>query len=129
MTFKYSDGGRKDAGFLSKTDCGIRAIAIATGLGYLEARKLLSHHSRIGKKGNGSIASGIYKEDLNAALESIGWSWRPAPKFDGRKAKYSDIPGCAVLRMAKHFSVVVDGILFDTWDSSHKMVYGYWSKS
>lgn len=36
--FIYSDGGRKEVGFKGKAgDCGVRALAIATGMNYKEA--------------------------------------------------------------------------------------------
>jgi len=126
----YDDGGRKVAGFKTQTDCGIRAVAVACGLPYKQARKLLQEHARKGKAGNGAIARGIYKEDMTSALESLGWVWRSAPKFTGRKARYTDIPrGRVIVRMARHYAAVIDGNLHDTWDSSRKMVYGYWEKS
>jgi hypothetical protein len=126
--YKFHDGGRVDAGMKSDTDCGIRAIAIATGMDYQEVRKFIKEFTLVGKMGSRSISRGIYKEDMTAALKSIGWVWCSAPKFEGRKARYSDIPGTAILRMAKHYSTVIDGVLLDSWDSSHKMVYGYWKK-
>lgn len=125
--YLHSDGGRKDAGFKGKSgDCGVRAVAIACDIGYNEARKRLKEFAAKGNQGNKAIARGIYKDDMDAFMRSIGWEWKQAPKFEGRKARYSDIPGRAVLRMARHFAAVVDGVLLDTWDSSRKMVYGYW---
>jgi len=128
MTYQYTDGGRVEAGFKSLGDCGIRAVAVACEMSYQDARKLLKEYANKGRQGSRAISHGIYKNDMDAALRSIGWQWNQAPKFKGRKARYSDIPGRAILRMAKHFSVVIDGTLYDSWDSSHKMVYGYWSK-
>lgn len=125
----FNDGGRSAAGYkCSSRDCGVRAVAIAIGLEYKTAQKLLKEYSAKGMLGSKAISKGIFKEDLDAALESLGWVWVEAPKFEGRKAKYSDIPGTAILRMAKHFVAVVDGVLYDTWDSREKMVYGYWKK-
>lgn len=126
--YKYNDGGRTEAGFKSEHDCGIRAVAIACELSYNEARALLKRSSKLGKMGSGQISKGIYKEDMTHALRTIGWRWCPAPKFEGRKARYSDLPkGRVIARMAKHYVAVVNGEIHDTWDSSQKMVYGYWS--
>jgi hypothetical protein len=128
--YKYNDGGREEAGFKSKSDCGIRAVAIACDMSYNESRKLLKEYAKRGKQGNGQISNGIYKEDMDAALRSIGWKWFSAPKFEGRKARYKDIPGGRfIARMAKHYAAVIDGDLLDSWDSSDKMVYGYWGKA
>ena len=129
--FIESDGGRVSAGFKSKSDCGIRATAIACDIEYNDARKLLKEYAKRGKQGNGSISNGIYKEDLDAALRSIGWKWFSAPKLKGRKARYTDLPsnGKFIARMAHHYAAVIDGNLLDSWDSSEKMVYGYWGKA
>ena len=126
-SFVYNDGGREQAGFKTQTDCGIRALSIACEISYKEARAILKKAAKNGKQGNGQIANGIYKEDLNAALETLGFKWYSAPKFEGRKAKYHDLPnGRVIARMSKHFVAVIDNVIHDTWDSSEKMVYGYW---
>lgn len=127
--YKYSDGGRSKAGYKGKSgDCGARAVSIATGMEYRDAIKLMKDFSEKGKLGSRAIANGVYKEDMDSALKSLGWEWVSAPKFNGRKARYSDIPETAILRMARHYAAVVDGVLLDSWDSSDKMVYGYWAK-
>lgn len=129
-SFVYNDGGRSEAGFKTQTDCGIRAVAIACDISYKDARGILKKAAKNGKQGNGQIANGIYKEDLNTALETLGFKWNPAPKFEGRKAKHYDLPkGKVIARMSKHFVSVIDNVIHDTWDSSEKMVYGYWAKS
>ena len=129
-SFVYNDGGRSEAGFKTQTDCGIRAVAIACDISYKDARGILKKAAKNGKQGNGQIANGIYKEDLNTALETLGFKWSPAPKFEGRKAKHYDLPkGKVIARMSKHFVAVIDNVIHDTWDSSEKMVYGYWAKS
>lgn len=33
-----------------------------------------------------------------------------------------------VLVLANHLVACVDGIFYDTWECSHKCLYGYWSK-
>ncbi len=125
----YNDGGRQAAGFKSKSDCGIRALAIACELSYEEARKRLKDASVVGKMGSRAISRGIYKDDFSAALKELGWEWCSAPKFEGRKARFSDLPhGRVIARMASHYVAVIDGHINDTWDSREKMVYGYWAK-
>ena len=109
--------------------CGVRALVLATGVEWTEAEKLLRHFTKNGKAGNGSLSGGIFKEDYNACLESLGYKWVAAPKFDGRKARAHDLPaGKHIARMARHYVCVIDGDVYDTWDSSDKMVYGYWTK-
>ena len=129
MGYKYNDGGRKLAGFKGTTDCGIRALAIACELSYNESRKILKEASAAGRLGSRAISRGIYKDDFSSALKKLGWEWHPAPKFEGRKARFSDLPsGRVVARMAGHFVAVIDGQINDTWDSSERMVYGYWAQ-
>ena len=66
---------------------------------------------------------------MTSALEKLGWVWHSAPKLEGRKARFSDLPnGRVIARMARHYAAVINGELNDTWDSSNKMVYGYWAK-
>ena len=125
--YNYNDGGKKEAGFKSDQDCGIRAVAIACELSYNEARSILKQAAKNGKMGSRQISKGIYKEDMSFALRGLGWTWMPAPKLEGRKARYKDLPkGRVIARMAKHYSAVIDGEIHDTWDCSEKMVYGYW---
>jgi hypothetical protein len=127
--YKYDDGGKSETTLKGASDCGIRAVAIACEISYMDARHLLKEFSNKGKLGSRAISNGIYKEDMEATLSSLGWSWRSAPKFEGRKARYYDMPrGRVIVRMAKHYAAVIDGNLHDAWDSSQKMVYGYWSK-
>ena len=129
MSYTYNDGGKSSTSLKSNTDCGIRAMAIACSIPYMEARQHLKTASKNGKMGSGAISDGIYKEDIGQALKEFGFMWQSAPKLSGRKARYSDLPqGRIVVRMAKHFAAVLDGELHDSWDSSEKMVYGYWIK-
>lgn len=129
MNYQYNDGGRADAGLKGNTDCGIRAMAIACEISYSEARQRLKESSAKGKLGSKAISKGIYKEDLSHALKMLGWTWKSAPNIFGRKARCKDLTeeGTIIARQARHFVAVIDGIPQDTWDSSDKMVYGYWT--
>lgn len=124
----YTDGGRADAGFKGVAgDCAVRAMAVALGLDYKACYQELAqaHKERTGKK---TARDGIYKETFSEVLGKRGWVWHTAPKFDGRKARASDMPkGRVIVRMSKHYAAVVDGAVHDSWDSTHKMVYGYWA--
>jgi hypothetical protein len=109
--------------------CGVRALVLAEGMDWEKAEWLLRHYCKNGKAGNGALSKGIYKEDYNAALESLGYKWVAAPKFDGRKARAADLPpGKHIARMAGHYCCVIEGVVYDTWNSSNKMVYGYWTR-
>ncbi len=131
MNYIYDDGGRRDAGYKGKSgDCGVRAMAIACSIPYKEAMTKCKEASAVGKMGSKAIARGIYKEDLTAALALLGWKWYSAPKFEGRKARCHDMPrGHVIARMSKHYTAVIDGVAQDTFDCTHKMIYGYWAKA
>ena len=93
---------------------------------WMDCERLMKQHAFQGKAGNRAIYKGIYKEDYSSALAELGWHWCSAPKFVGRKARASDLTGTVIAQMAGHYCAVVDGVTQDTWDCSHKMVYGYW---
>lgn len=131
MTFKQNDGGRQAAGFKGTAgDCGARAMAIALGLDYKLVYKELAQANADNGRAK-SARDGIYKDIYADVLKRYGWVWVSAPKLIGRKARYSDLPttGNLIMRMAGHYAALVDGVLNDSWDSRHKMVYGYWQKS
>lgn len=125
----YNDGGRAEAGFKGRCgDCGVRAMAIALGLPYKEVYRELAQANKDAGHAK-SMRHGIYKDDYSKVLARHGWVWVSAPKFDGRKARYSDLPpGTHIARMARHFVAVIDGVVHDTFDCRKKMVYGYWTK-
>ena len=127
MSYTHHDGGRSQYYKGTAGDCAARAMAIALQLDYKQCYKQLAaaHALRTGKR---TAREGIHKKTLSNVLAAHGWIWHAAPQFDGRKARASDIPGRAVVSMAKHFAAVIDGEVFDIFDSSNKMVYGYWSK-
>jgi hypothetical protein len=129
MTYVFNDGGRAASGYKgSAGDCGARSMAIALALDYKAAYTELANANR--DRGYAKSArNGLYKDVFSDVLKLHGWIWHAAPKFDGRKAKCSDMPkGCVIARQASHYVAVVDGVPQDTWDCSHKMVYGYWAK-
>jgi hypothetical protein len=129
MSYVYNDGGRKQAGYKGLAgDCGARAIAIALDMDYQAAYDLLAQANKNCGKSK-SARNGIDKDIYSDVLKSLGWLWVSAPKFDGRRAKAVDLPaGTYIARQAGHFVAVKDGIPQDTWNSSEKMVYGYWAK-
>lgn len=128
--FIKSDGGRAAAGFKGQTgDCAVRAMAIALELDYKACYEELAEANKAltGKK---TCRQGIYKETLTEVLERYGWKWHAAPKFEGRKARSTDMPsGKVIARMSRHFVAVIDGTVYDSFDCTNKMVYGYWQAS
>ena len=130
MSYIFNDGGRAKAGYKGTAgDCGARAMAIALGKSYKDVYKELAQANKemgLGKSARNGIMKNVYEMVLNR----YGWQWHPAPRFDGRKARCSDMPqGTVIARQSKHFVAVVDGVPHDIFDCTRKMVYGYWANS
>tara|TARA_Y100000817_G_scaffold78551_1_gene60477 strand:- start:633 stop:1124 length:492 start_codon:yes stop_codon:yes gene_type:complete len=128
-SFKYNDGGRsqyfkgKNAG-----DCVVRAIAIALELDYKTCYDELASLNKE-TEGKKTARGGTHKANYEKFLKRHGWVWHSAPKLEGRKARYYDMPnGRIIMRMARHLSALVEQEIHDTWDCSYKMVYGYYAK-
>ncbi len=157
MRYQYNDGGREAAGFKGSTrDCVVRAIAIATGRGYSTVYDELHKASKsyaakrrdkVAKaiaKGGASPRDGVFKEVYKPYLEGLGWEWKPLMKIgSGCKVNmgrfYSwyldqeDVPHekVMILRLSKHLTAVVNGVIQDTHDPSRqgkRCVYGYYCK-
>ena len=125
----FNDGGRSAYFKGTAGDCATRAMAIGLELDYKACYNELSqaHRARTGKK---TARDGIYKEDFSEVLKRHGWVWHSAPKFHGRKARATDMPtGRVIVQMARHYAAVINGVVNDSWNSSEKMVYGYWAKA
>lgn len=127
--FKYNDGGRKAAGYKGTAgDCGARALAIAAAIPYKEAYTLLAEANKAAG-GPKSARNGISAPLYTKTLAKLGWVKAKSPVFDGRKAYPADMPaGVVIARQAHHFVCVIDGVPQDTFDSSEKMVYFYYTK-
>lgn len=139
----YDDGGRAAAGFKGKTgDCGVRAVAIATGQNYQTVYDALWEANRTFAQGrsrkarvtakNPSPRDGIFVEALRPYMESLGWVWVPTMAIGQGctvHLRRDELPpGRIIARVTKHFCAVVDGIIHDTYDPSRdgtRCVYGY----
>ncbi len=127
--WQYNDGGRSKTKWRGTADCGVRAFAIVTDMPYDKARRYLKGFTNIGKANNRRISIGVYKEDMDLAMESLGWYYLDAPKFASRKAYHFDIPKITVLcNMPGHFVASQHGILQDTWNSTSRYIIGYWKE-
>lgn len=148
MKFVFNDGGRAEAGFKGTTgDCCCRAIAIATGMPYKEVYDLINEFgkaerpnrkTRRGNKHNGSRSdarTGVYKDTMRKIMEHLGWRWIPTMQIgQGCKVhlREDELPkGTLIVTIARHYCAVIDGVLYDTWDSQedgNRCVYGYYVK-
>jgi len=139
--FNYNDGGRKDAGYKGNTsDCVCRSIAIVTQKPYKEvydALNLLGESERTGKRKRtkSNSRTGVYRTTYEKYLKSLGYEWIPTMQIgSGCKVHLdaNELPkGRLVVRVSRHVTTMIDGVINDTWDCSregNRCVYGYFVK-
>jgi hypothetical protein len=127
MKLHIDDGGRKAAGFKGAAgDCFARAVAIATGREYREVYDLIN---RLG----GNARTGVHRKVADKVMAHLGWQWKATMQVgQGCKVhlRKDELPeGRIVTRLSRHYAAVIDGELYDTFDSRRdgkRCVYGYW---
>ena len=106
-------------------DCVKRAISKAANMDYMEVQRELNRYKKItgAKSYNSDHNHHKYVENV---LHGIKMSF-PAKAGKRRMTPEQfckDYPrGNYILNMAGHWSCVVDGIIYDTWDCSQKCCY------
>lgn len=151
MDVVRDDGGRAAAGYKGEAgDCACRAAAIATGRPYAEvyaAINTLAMRERITKRrrNRSSARNGVWGDTMHAYLKSLGWSWVPCMGIGTGctvRLRAGELPGGPIIvRLSKHYTAVVDGVIRDTHDPqrqtlvddgqriAHRCVYGYWTRA
>lgn len=150
LSFIFDDGGRTDAGFKGNAgDCVCRSVAIVTGKPYLEVYKVLADGAGNERKSRGrSARNGIHtkRQWFKDHMRALGFVWTPTMGIGtGCKVHLHDgeLPmGRLVVKVSKHYTAVVDGVIRDTfdprreahvqyWDGRNEIqrrcVYGYWT--
>jgi hypothetical protein len=66
-------------------------------------------------------------------MDHLGWKWVPTMQVGvGCKVhlREEELPkGRIIVNVARHYAAVIDGVLYDSWDSQqdgNRCVYGYW---
>jgi hypothetical protein len=140
-----TDGGRRAAGFPGGKagDCVARSIAIATGRPYPEIHAAVAHVNAIMPKtrrrsktvGLRTADKGIYttSEHFRRLMRALGFVWISTMAIGSGcrvHLKASELPpGRLVVKVSKHYTAVIDGVIHDTHDCSRggtRCVYGYW---
>lgn len=109
-------------------DCVIRAIMKATGKTWLETFDGLVSVARE----NFTIAGD--KRAYEKYLADCGFEKKPMPRFpDNTRYTVGEFGienpnGIFVVGIANHLTVIVDGVLYDTWNCSHKSVGNFWQQ-
>ena len=148
LDFQNNDGGREKAGYKGSTgDCVTRSIAIASGLPYQKVYDDLyklstnwrlnsnSRYANVAKPQNDSPRTGVIKDVYDSYIKSLGFKWIPTMKIgQGCKVhlRKDELPqGKLIVRVSKHITSVIDGVINDTYDPSRnatRCVYGYYIK-
>lgn len=142
MNFVENDGGRSEAGYKGYAgDCVCRSICIATGKPYKEVYSFLAEMNskqkgKNGKKRPKTAAKGISvnKKWFKDYMKELGFEWVITMRIgEGCKVHLceEELPkkGTLIVRLSKHYSTVIDGVIHDTYDPSRegrRCVYGYW---
>jgi hypothetical protein len=127
MKHIYDDGGRANAGYRGTAgDCVVRAVAIATEQPYRQVYEALAGVNastrRRGVAGKRSARNGVRTSGVafQRYMESLGWQWVPCMGIGtGCRVHLHDgeLPsGRLVVRLSKHLTAVIDGVIHDTWD-------------
>lgn len=147
--YQFNDGGREAAGYKGfVNDCVVRSIAIAADLPYQEvydemvrrnkefAETSRSRKAKIIKAKNGTPTRGNIREVYEPYLLSLGFSYVSTMGIGtGCKVhlRADELPkGRLVVRVSKHMTAMIDGVIHDTWDprrETGRCVYGYYIKT
>jgi hypothetical protein len=141
MKFVYNDGGRHDAGYKGNSrDCVCRSIAIVTEKTYQEIYDAINHYGKIEKltkkkPKRSNARNGVFRRTYDKYLKSLGYVWIPTMGIGtGCKIHLNsdELPkGRLIVRLSKHLTAVINGVIHDTFDCSRKetrCVYGYYIK-
>ena len=145
---QVNDGGRAAAGFIGGAgDCVVRSIAIATKLPYLQvyedlrdanaryAQERNNKLSRMLKQRGSSPRNGNHRNVFHEYIIKQGFEWVPTMKVGAGcqvHLRPDELPrGTLIVKVSKHLTSVIDGVLHDTHDPSRRgsrCVYGYYIK-
>lgn len=143
MKWKFNDGGRSEYFKGTGGDCVARAISIASGIDYMEVYNRLAEGVQTQRKSKRSSSSTGKKTALHGInvkrkwfkdyMTELGFEWTPCMSIgSGCKFHFTseEMPsGRIVASLSKHYSVMIDGIINDTYDPSRdgtRCVYGYY---
>lgn len=108
-------------------DCVKRAIAGAENRDYMEVQRELN---RLKKK----TGAKRFNDDKNwkTYVKEKGYTKLSFPAVKGKPRMNGEMfckeypKGRYILRMARHLSCCIDGVIYDTWDCTEKCVYNAW---
>ena len=125
-TFTFRNRNPKN--LLRAADCVARAISLATGETWEDVvMSITTFALPMGRVFN-------EKEAYTKWLEHKGWQKQPMPrKSNGSKYTVREFAklypkGMYLVNVARHVTVVEDGIIYDTWDCGSRTVGNFYTK-
>lgn len=126
--YKYYQPNDKD--LKDKTgDCQVRALSKALNISWLEAFDLTIPICR--RLQTYTIFDGNHEKTVEA-MQDLGFVYTGISNKKGTKRPTvksfaaSHKNGTYILKVSHHVVACVNGEYFDTWDSGHKSLYGYY---
>lgn len=110
-----------------KSDCVIRALAIAAGITWIESFDLLCDCAR--KVYEIPNAPGTYEQvfkELGYKADGFGRTKKGTKRITAKQFALSHKKGTYILSLANHLTCVKDGKIRDAWNCGDKCVYKYW---
>ena len=126
--FKYYQPNKKDLKD-EYGDCVIRALTKVMGKEWLQVfDELIPYVREVQANPNAPQVYAKYLEDNG--FKWVGISVGKGKKRPTVQSFTKDHPeGTYILRVAHYIVSVSEGFFWDTWDSGHKSVYGYYIKA
>lgn len=112
-------------------DCTIRALSKALGLSWLETFDLTIPYCREYQTPN---IFNVDNKTEQKIMNRLGFIYHGISNKKGSKRptviefSKEHKSGTYILNVANHEVTVIDGDYYDTWDSGHKRLYGYYEK-
>lgn len=108
-------------------DCVKRAIAGAENRDYMEVQRELNRLKKKtgAKRFNDNENWKTYVKDKGYTKLSFP-AVKGEPRMNGKMFCEAYPEGRYILRMARHLTCCVDGVIYDTWDCTEKCVYNAW---
>jgi hypothetical protein len=106
-------------------DCVKRAISKAANMDYMEVQRELNRYKKVtgAKSYNSDYNPHKYVENVLHGVK-MSFPAKPGKKRMTPEQFCKDYPrGHYILNMAGHWSCIVNGVLYDTWDCSSKCVF------
>ena len=129
FTYSISDGGRAAAGYLEKSDCAVRSLALSTGMPYEQAHKICEDAGRRPRRSmRPKAVNAVYARYASAPWVSF-LDRRPAERPTVAQLARKLQSGRYIFKVRHHVFAVVSGTCMDVFTkfASRRRVEGYWT--